>query len=109
MHSCARNGHNGVREYVYVTPQTKLCCQKVCLRGAAGPGDKLCIQELGNMVGALQSTVGGLCTVQCENKVREEDKMGGKVPGLCRGYANNYCTILICACVCVRPRCVHHS
>ncbi len=51
--------------------------KKVRPHGEAGSVDKLCIPELRNMVGDLQSTVGGLCTVQSEKKKgrEEEDRM----------------------------------
>lgn len=52
---------------------TDKAVKKVRLHGEAGSVDKLCIPELRIMVGGLQSTVGGLCTVQHEKKAREEE------------------------------------
>lgn len=73
-----------------VCNSTDICAvKKVCLHGEAGSVDKLCILEHRNMVGGLQSTVGGLCTVQC---IKNSERGGGgqdagrKVMGLCRGY-----------------------
>lgn len=51
--------------------------KKVRPHGEAGSVDKLCIPELGNMVGDLQSTVGGLCTVQSEKKKKGERRRTG--------------------------------
>ena len=80
MHSCARNHTMACKTIVCnATDFGAVKKKKVRLHGETGPVDKLCIQELSNTVGALQSTVGGLCG---EKKVREEqDKMLGESYG----------------------------